>query len=214
MRAGPRGADAFADGIPDVDTAGPEPLAFFAATWTNTVTPFSRLEMVTEVPTEVPAESTVVHVVPVVLYRTSYPVTCSDTGDAFHVTVSERSCGATASDATAVGNDTGEVFRCGVVTGVTVGVMGVPEAAAGVLLFLVLLLVPGATLLFDAAARAFVDAANGSAVETAMEKATTTRPSRAPSFFRLVMIGVSTTLRTEALRMAMPGSFVFTIRPP
>jgi hypothetical protein len=115
----------------------------------------------------------------------------------------------------AVGNDTGEVFCCGVVTGVTVGVMGVPVAAVGDLLFVVvLLLVPGATLLFDAAARAFVDAANGRAVVTAMEKATTTRPSRAPSFLRLVMIGVSTSLRTEALRIAMPGSFVFTIRPP
>jgi hypothetical protein len=58
---------AFADGTPDVDTAGPAPLAFFAETWMKTVTPFSRPEMTTDVAVEVAADSTVVHVVPVVL---------------------------------------------------------------------------------------------------------------------------------------------------
>ena len=112
---------------------------------------------------------------------------------------------------------TGKVAVPGVVTGVIVGVMGVdvPEVATGELLFLeVLLLIPGATLLLALSARAFDDTANGSAVVTAIEMATTTRQSRAASFFIVMMIGVSTLLRTDALRIAMPGSFIFTIRPP
>ena len=56
-----------ADGTPDVETAGPVPLTFFADTWTNTVTPFSRPEITTEVADDVSADSTVVHDVPVVL---------------------------------------------------------------------------------------------------------------------------------------------------
>lgn len=79
---------------------------------------------------------------------------------------------------------TGEVVVPGVVTEVTVGVMVlfVPEGVPfeGVLLFV--LLVPGATLLFVASARAIDDGMNGSAVEAAMKSARETRSARRISF--------------------------------
>jgi hypothetical protein len=83
------------------------------------------------------------------------------------------------------GNDAGDapgfVFTVGVTVGligVTFGVMGVPMFVfdAGDA-FVDLCDVPE---LFDASARAIDDGTNGSAVDTAREKATTTRTSRAP----------------------------------
>lgn len=78
---------------------------------------------------------------------------------------------------------TGDVAAPGVVTGVTVGVIddGVPVAATGVLLLLELLLVPGATFVFTASARAIDDGMNGSAVEAAMKSARATRIARRSS---------------------------------
>ena len=90
-----------------------------------------------------------------------------------------------------------------------IGVVFVPLAEEGDS-FAVVFWVPECV----ASVRAITGAAKGSAVVTAMVKATTTLPSDAPSFLNELMIGISAVLRTEALRMAMPGSFVFTIRPP
>jgi hypothetical protein len=79
-----------------------------------------------------------------------------------------------------LGIATGEVAAAGVVTGVTVGVMVlfVPE---GDPLEPLLLLVPGATLLFTTSARATDDGVNGSAVEAAMKSARATRIARRSS---------------------------------
>jgi hypothetical protein len=95
-----------------------------------------------------------------------------------------------------LGIATGEVADAGVVTGVTVGVMVlfVPE---GDPLELLLLLVPGATLLFTASARAIGDDVNGSAVEAAMKSARATRVARRSSRLSCLM--------TDALLLADIG---------
>ena len=95
-----------------------------------------------------------------------------------------------------LGIATGEVADAGVVTGVTVGVMVlfVPE---GDPLELLLLLVPGATLLFTASARAIGDAVNGSAVEAAMKSARAMRDARRISRLSCLM--------TDALLLAVVG---------
>jgi hypothetical protein len=80
-----------------------------------------------------------------------------------------------------LGIATGEVADAGVVTGVTVGVMVLFVPEGDPLELLLLLLVPGATLLFTASARAIGDDVNGSAVEAAMKSARATRIARRSS---------------------------------
>jgi hypothetical protein len=111
-----------------------------------------------------------------------------------------------------LGITTGEGAMSGVVTGETVGVIvGVILGATvgvtvGVMVLfvpegdpleLLVLLVPGATLLFTTSARAIGDGMNGSAVVAAMKSARATRSARRNSRLRCVM--------TDALLLAVVG---------
>jgi hypothetical protein len=80
-----------------------------------------------------------------------------------------------------LGIATGEVAAAGVVTGVTVGVMVLFVPEGDPLELLLVLLVPGATLLFTTSARAIDDGMNGIAVEAAMKSARATRIARRSS---------------------------------
>ncbi len=136
--------------------------------------------------TEVRAEETDVHVRPSVLHDTAYPEIFSLASAAFHRTVSFLSSGVMTRPDGTDGIATGEVAEPGVVTGVTVGVMVlfVPEGDPFELL---VLLVPGATLLFTTSARAIGDGMNGSAVVAAMKSARATRSARRSSRLSLLM---------------------------
>ena len=137
---------------------------------------------------DVRADGSDVHVCPSVLQDTAYPEIFSELSAAFQRTVSFLSSGAMTRPAGTDGNATGEVALSGVVTGVTVGVMAgdvvgvmmlfVPE---GDPLELLVLLVPGATLLFVTSARAIGDGMNGSAVDAATNSARATRIARRSS---------------------------------
>jgi hypothetical protein len=111
-----------------------------------------------------------------------------------------------------LGITTGEGAMSGVVTGETVGVIvGVMLGATvgvtvGVMVLfvpegdpleLLVLLVPGATLLFTTSARAIGDGMNGSAVVAAMKSARATRSARRSSRLSLLM--------TDALLLAVVG---------
>lgn len=159
-------------------------------------TPFVKPSTTTEVFVAVRADSTDVHERPSVLHDTAYPVTFSLDADASHFTVNFLSPGVMTRPAGTLGIATGEVATPGVVTGVTVGVMVlfVPE---GDPLELLVLLVPGATLLFTTSARAIGDGMNGSAVVAAMKSARATRSARRNSRLSLLM--------TDALLLADVG---------
>jgi hypothetical protein len=115
-----------------------------------------------------------------------------------HFTVSFWSPGVMTSPAGTLGIATGEGAMSGVVTGVTVGVIvGVTAGVTvGVMVLfvpeddpleLLVLLVPGATLLFTTSARAIGDGMNGSAVVAAMKSARATRNARRSSRLSLLM---------------------------
>lgn len=138
---------------------------------------------------EVRADGTDVHVCPSVLHDTAYPEIFSELSAAFQRTVSFLSSGVMTRPVGTVGCATGEVALSGVVTGVTVGVMA-GDVVDGMLFFvpegdplepLLVLLVPGATFVFMASARAIDDGVNGSAVEAAMKSARATRIARRSS---------------------------------
>ena len=80
-----------------------------------------------------------------------------------------------------LGIATGEVAVPGIVTGVTVGVMVLFVSEGDPLEPSLVLLVPGATFVFVASAKAIDDGMNGSAVEAAMKSARATRIARRSS---------------------------------
>jgi hypothetical protein len=108
-------------------------------------------------------------------------LTFSFAADAFHFTVSFSSSGVMTRPAGTVGIARGEVAVPGIVTGVTVGVIVLFVPEGDPLEPLLVLLVPGATLLFTTSARAIDDGMNGSAVEAAMKSARATRIARRSS---------------------------------
>jgi hypothetical protein len=167
-------------------------------------TPLVKPSTTTEVFVEVRADSTDVHERPSVLHDTAYPETFSLDAGPSHFTVSFLSPGVMTRPAGTLGIATGEVATPGVVTGVTVGVM-VGVTVGVIVLFvpegdpleLLVLLVPGATLLFTTSARAIGDGMNGSAVVAAMKSARATRSARRSSRLSLLM--------TDALLLAVVG---------